>query len=104
MELWGTAFKVGNDKYDEKQITIESNFLNSKEKRLLEGLALIISAYKLSPNVVAGAVKERNKRVWDSMEKDPRFWLGVYSKEELEHRINFYKELASELSILNAML
>lgn len=104
MELRGTPFKVGNDRYDYREITIESNFLNVKEIKLLEGLALIMGAYYYCPELIAKAVKERCVEMLDSMRSDGDFWGDVYDKEMLEDRINYYREVISELESLIACL
>lgn len=104
MELSSLAFREGNDKYNEKQVTIESNFLSTKEQKLLEGLALVMGAYNLSPDVIARVVKDCVEQLRDSMLNNPGYWESVYTAETLEGRINYYKELTSELALLGAML
>lgn len=100
MELRGTAFKEGNGRYDNAEVIIDSNFLTAKERRLLEGLALMIRAYHLSAEGIAQAVKDSCKQILDSMVNDDGFWSDVYGTKMLEARMNYYREVISELESL----
>lgn len=100
MELRGTAFKEGNGRYDNAEVTIDSNFLTAKERRLLEGLALMIGAYHLSAEGIAQAVKDSSKQILNSMMNDDGFWLNIYGKEMLKARMDYYREVISELESL----